>query len=142
MKCRVLALLALLPLSAAGAPALEPGNWMFSLRSVTDGKPEPAQTGEQCLGEQLKDPAAYFAPRVDNPEAKCENKRLEPSPNTIEFGLRCQGPGYTVEGLTRVTIVDSRHFTIEARILTRSMTASRLVVSTGEALRTGNCRRP
>lgn len=134
-------LLAPLAAADAGPPALEPGNWMYSMQVVANGKPQPPQTGEECLEAQVKDLAAYFTPKVEGAELACDTQRKADG-NAIEYALRCKGSAMTLDGLTRVTIEDARRVTIRSQLLTRTMYGDNLVLSKGEALRTGRCRKP
>ena len=47
---------------------------------------------------------------------------------------------FTMDGVTTVTIQDSRRVTIRSQITLRTITAEARMVSAGEALRTGACR--
>ena len=60
----VLAVFAAAP-SAHAQAALEPGLWRVTVSSTTNGKPDPNQDTKECLGEELKDITAYFAPQLE-----------------------------------------------------------------------------
>lgn len=133
----------LLALGAGAAPAvpvLEPGNWMYSLEVVSNGKQMPVRTAEDCLDAELKDIVGYFAPTLEGVEAKCENERKTVDRH-LDYRMRCTGGGFVMEGVTRVTIEDSRHVRIRTEILTKTMTGDTRVVTSGDALRTGACRK-
>src|SRR5580765_1872088 len=110
------ALLAAASLAVAAPPVLEPGNWMYSMETFTNGKAEPARTGEECLTDQLKDLGAFFAPRVEGADARCSTTRKGTTGNTIDYRLQCVGSGFTMDGVTSVTIQDSRRVTIRSQI--------------------------
>jgi hypothetical protein len=63
------------PSAARAQAALEPGMWRLTLTSTTNGKPDPKQDSKECLGEQLKDLAAYFAPQLEGAKATCQRTR-------------------------------------------------------------------
>ena len=135
-------LLALLSSGVAAAPpALEPGNWMFSIETTTNGRPEPARVGEECLDAQLKDLGAYFSPKLEGVETQCETAKDLSRDRTLEYRMNCKGAGFTMEARTRVTIEDSRRVTVRMLIDTRTIQGTVKVVSVGEALRTGRCRK-
>jgi len=50
---------------------MEPGNWRIETRSITNGKADPPQDQVECLRDELKDLAAYFAPQLEGVQAKC-----------------------------------------------------------------------
>ena len=62
LACLTAALLLAFGTGAAPVPVLEPGNWMYSLEVVSNGKQMPVRTAEDCLDEELKDIGEYFAP--------------------------------------------------------------------------------
>ncbi len=114
---------------------------MIAVETITNGKAEPPRTGEECLREELKDLGAFFKPKLEGVEAKCETTRRSTSPKTITYRMNCRGPAFVMVGETRVTIEDSRRFTLNMQLQTRTMTKSVKMVSVGEALRTGACRK-
>ena len=133
-------LLALGTGAGPAAPALEPGNWMYSLEVVSNGKQMPVRTAEDCLDEELKDIVGYFAPKLEGVEAKCENER-KTADRHLDYKMRCTGAGFVMDAVTRVTIVDSRQVKIRTEILTKTLQGDTRVVTSGAALRTGACRR-
>jgi hypothetical protein len=144
---RTVRILPLLALAAIAPPALgqgatlEPGNWMFSIQSVTNGRPDAPMQGEDCLENQLKDLGAYFAPKLDGADAKCETSRKADGGKTMEYLMQCRGAGFTTVATTRITIEDSRRVTLRSLVETKTMQGESRVVSSGEALRTGACRK-
>jgi hypothetical protein len=120
--------------------ALEPGLWRVTVSSTTNGKPDPTQDSKECLDEQLKDIAGYFAPQLENANAKCTRTR-QPSkdPKVIAYRLQCTGDGFTVDALTSVTIADSRHFSVNLQIDSRTPQESATVTGKGEGSWTGAC---
>jgi len=129
--------------SAEGVePVLEPGLWRTTVNSTTNGKPDPVQDFEECLGEQLKDLGAYFAPQLENPgdvDVKCERVKLPSKDRTVSYRMQCRGPGLTVEALTGVTVKNSGHFTVTLQIKSRTEEESALVVGKAEGRRIGAC---
>jgi Protein of unknown function (DUF3617) len=125
---------------AAPVPVLEPGNWMYSLEVVSNGKQMPARTAEECLDEELKDVVGYFAPQLEGVQGKCENERKS-ADSHLDYKMRCVGSGFVMEAVTRVTIEDSRHVRIRTQVLTQTMQGDTRVVMSGDALRTGACRK-
>ena len=115
---------------------------MFSIESVTNGRPDPTLTGEECLDAQLKDLAGYFAPKLEGAAAKCEITRKPADPRTLDYRMKCRGDGFTLSAVTIVTLEDSRRVTIRSQLDTRTIQGEGRVVSAGEALRTGACRKP
>ena len=127
---------------AAGSEVkLEPGTWTLRVVTTTNGKPEPVQNSEQCLGDELKDLGSYFAPQLEGVEADC--KRTEEStgdPRKIVRRLECTAADFTMAAATTVTIVDSRQFTANIHIDTKTPTGSSLVVADAEGRWTGACK--
>lgn len=147
MRCSALTFVAIASLvlvlaasSATGTqPALEPGMWRITLTSTTNGKADPAQESTQCLGEELKDLAGYFAPQLEEADATCERERQPSKDRGVTYRMHCRGTGLTVDALTGATIEDARHFTVTMRIETRTPNESALVIAKGKGRRTGTC---
>jgi hypothetical protein len=137
----IVGLLAILAASSAdGAqPALEPGLWRITVTSTTNGKPDPVQDSQECLGDELKDIAAYFAPQLENGEADCTRTQEPPKGRELTYRMQCRGAGFTVDALTGATVHNSRHFTVTMRINTKTEQESAIVVGKGEGHRTGVC---
>lgn len=125
--------------AACAQPALEPGMWRITVTSTTNGKPDPDQTSEQCLGKELKDIASYFAPQLEGVKAECKRRRQPSEDRKLAYRMQCSGAGFTVDALTSVTVESSRHFTVAMRINTRTGQESAIVVGKGEGHRTGAC---
>jgi len=134
------AVLLALGTGATPVPVLEPGNWMYSLEVVSNGKQMPVREAEDCLDAELKDIVGYFAPKLEGVQAQCENERKS-ADRHLDYKMRCTGNGFVMDLVTRVTIEDSRHVRIRSEILTRTMQGDTRVVTTGDALRTGACRK-
>lgn len=119
--------------SADTQPALEPGLWRITLKSTTNGKPDPDQDSKECLGEELKDIAAYFAPQLEGVEAQCTRTR-HPSndPKILAYRMHCTGPGFTTNAETSVTVENPRRFRLNLRIDSRAEPESATVVAKGE----------
>jgi hypothetical protein len=126
--------------NAYAQAALEPGLWRLMVNSTTNGKPDPGQDSKECLGEELKDIAAYFAPQLEEAKATCTRTR-QPSkdPKVVAYRMQCTGAGFTVDARSSVTIEDSRHFSLFLQIDSRSQQESATVVAKGEASWTGAC---
>ena len=125
---------------AAGAQvALEPGMWRITVTSTTNGKPDPAQDSKECLGEELKDLAAYFAPQLEGAEVECKRTRQPANDRELNYRMQCSGTGLTVDALTSFTVENSRHFTVTMRINSRTPQESAIVVARGKASWTGAC---
>ena len=142
MRIGFLAFAALIAGAAwAAQPELEPGNWKLTANTTTNGKPEPVQNTEECLGDELKDLGAYFAPELEGVKAKCKRARL-PSKDArkLEYRMQCTGSGFTVKAETSVTIEGPRHFTATMRMDTRTKKESALVVADLEGRWAGACK--
>ncbi len=113
---------------------------MFSIDTTTNGIAEPQRIGEECLDAQLKDLGAFFSPKLDGLDAQCETSRKPSGKRSIEYGMKCRGAGFTMDAQTRVTIRDSRHFSLAMQLETRAVKGTAKVLTVGEALRTGACR--
>lgn len=126
--------------SAAGAEsALEPGMWRVTVATTTNGKPDPDQDSKECLGEELKDLAAYFAPQLEGGKAECKRTRQPSKDREVTYRLQCHGGGFTVDAMTSVTVENSRHFTVTMQINTRTERESAIVVANAQGHRTGAC---
>jgi hypothetical protein len=125
----------------AAQPELEPGNWKLHVVSTTNGKSEPVQYTEECLGDELKDLGAYFAPDLEGVKAKCKRARLPSSdPRKLAYRTQCAGSGFTVDVTATVTIESSRHFTLSMRTNSKTTKESALVVVDAEARWAGACK--
>lgn len=128
------------PAATPGSPpALEPGLWRITLTSTTNGKPEPKQDLKECLGEELKDLPAYFAPQLEGLQATCKLTRLPDADRTIGHRMHCSGADFTVDALTSVTVENSRHFTLSLRTDSRAPGETAIVVAKGEGRWIGAC---
>jgi hypothetical protein len=125
--------------AACAQPALEPGLWRITVTSTTNGKSDPKQDLKECLGEELKDLAAYFAPQLEGAKATCKRTRQPEGDRTVAYRMQCSGEGFTVDALTSVTVVNSRHFTMSIRTDSRAPGESAVVVAKGDGRRTGAC---
>lgn len=123
----------------ADQPALEPGMYRIMFNSTTNAKADPPQDIKQCLGEELKDLVGYFAPRLEDVEAKCERTRQPSKDREVLYRMQCSGAGITIDALTGATIENSRHFTITMRVQTRTKQESALVIGKGEGHLIGAC---
>jgi len=125
----------------AAQPTLDPGNWKLHVVSTTNGKPEPVQDTEECLGDELKDLGAYFAPDLEGVKAKCKRARLASNdPRKLAYRTQCFGSGFTVDVTASVTIESSRHFTLSMQTNTKTTKESALVVVDAEARWAGACK--
>jgi hypothetical protein len=127
------------PSAAGPQPALEPGMWRITVTTTTNGKADPAQDVKECLGEELKDLPAYFAPQLEGGEAECTRTRQPSEDRKVAYRMQCRGAGFTVDALTGVTVENSRHFTATMRINSQAEQESALVVGKAEGRRTGAC---
>ncbi|MGH7767306.1 MAG: DUF3617 domain-containing protein [Candidatus Binatia bacterium] len=125
--------------AADAQPALEPGLWRISVTSTTNGKPDPNQDSKECLGDELKDLASYFAPELEGAKATCKRTRQPAADRKTGYRMQCSGAGFTVDALTSVTIENSRHFTMSIRTDSRAPGESAIVVVKGEGRRIGAC---
>lgn len=130
------------PAAWAAQPELEPGNWKLHVVSTTNGKPEPVQNTEECLGDELKDLGGYFAPELEGVKAKCKKTRLPSSdPRKLIYRTQCTGSGFSTDISATVTIENSRHFTASLRMNSKTKTESALVVADADARWAGACKK-
>jgi Protein of unknown function (DUF3617) len=132
---------ALAAYAASAQVQLEPGTWTLRVVTTTNGKADLVQNSEQCLGDELKNLGSYFAPQLEGAEADCKRTQ-EPTgdPRKIVHRLECTGDGFTMAAATTVTLVDSRQFTANIRIDTKTQTESASVVADAEGRWTGVCK--
>lgn len=128
--------------AACAQTPLEPGVWRITVTSTTNGKPDPKQESKECLGDELKDLASYFAPQLEGAKATCKRTRQPEKDRTVAYRMQCSGEGFTVDALTSVTVVNSRHFTMSIRTDSRAPGESAVVVAKGEGRRIGACAPP
>jgi hypothetical protein len=134
-----LAAAALIARPACAQVALEPGLWKLTVNSITNGKPDPVQNSEECLGDELKDLPAYFAPQLEGVKAECTRTRQPSDDGKLAYLMKCSGAGFTVEALTSVTFVNSRHFSASMQINSRSRTQSARVEASAQGHHAGAC---
>jgi Protein of unknown function (DUF3617) len=125
--------------SPGSLPKMEPGMWQITVTSTANGKPEPKQDFKVCLGEELKDLAAYFAPQLEGVQATCKRTRQPEADRKLGYRMQCSGADFTVDALTSVTIENSRHFTMSMRTDSRAPGESAIVVTQGEGRWIGAC---
>lgn len=127
--------------ASADAPRLDPGNWRVRVSSITNGVADPAQDSVVCLGDELKDLAAYFALEFEGAAARCTRKRLRSGdPKVILHRLRCTGTGFTYEAEGRVTIVSPTRFTLTMRSLAKTAKETGIVSAEGQGDHLGACK--
>ncbi len=127
---------------SADAPRLDPGNWRVRVTSITNGVADPAQDAQVCLGDELKDLAAYFSPELEGVAARCTRTRLRSDdPRVILHRLRCAGKGFTYELEGRVTIVSPTRFTLSMRSLAKTATETGVVSAQGQGDHLGACKK-
>ena len=141
---RMLAGLAVAAFATCGAqaaqPELAPGHWKLHVVSTTNGKPEPVQDTQECLGDELKDLGAYFAPEMEGVQAKCKKTRL-PSADArkLIYKTRCTGAGFSTDISATVTIEGPRRFTATMQMNTKTKTESALVIADIDGRWAGAC---
>ena len=141
---RILASLAAAAFAActaqAAQPELAPGNWKLHVVSKTNGKPEPVQNTQECLGDELKDLGAYFAPEMEGVQATCKKTRL-PSADArkLIYKSRCAGAGFSTDIAATVTIEGPRRFTATMQMNTKTRTESALVIADIDGRWAGEC---
>ncbi len=125
----------------AAQTELEPGSWKLKVSSTINGKPEPVQDSEECLGDELKDLAAYFAPSLEGAKAQCKRaQRPTNDPRKLAYRIQCSGSGFTMNADTSVTIESPRRFTGTMRIASKTKTESAVVLADIEGNWTGPCK--
>jgi hypothetical protein len=125
--------------ASSAQPALEPGLWRITVTSTTTGKPDPPQDSKQCLGEELQNLPAYFAPQLEGGDAECERTQPPAKDRQLTYRMKCRGADFTVDALTGVTIQNSRHFTMTIQTQAQTAEESATVVAKGEGRRLGAC---
>jgi hypothetical protein len=112
----------------------------MTVASTTNGKADPVENTEACLGDELKDLAAYFAPELEGAKAQCKRARLpSKDPSKLGYRMQCSGPGFTVNAETAVTIANPRLFTATIRTHSKAANESAQVVANIEGRWTGPC---
>jgi len=137
----------LLAVAAMAFPALaiaqrdmEPGNWHITTRATTNGKAEPMQVQDECLRDELKDLAAYFAPSLEGMQAQCSRTPQKVAPNAIAYKMRCTGKGFTLDAESHVDVVDRKKFTATLKMDTKTPKERGVVVAKVEGAHTGDCK--
>ena len=107
--------------ACCAAPAMaqvvmEPGNWRLKTTSSTNGKAEPPQDQEECLGDELKDLNSYFAPELEGVKAKCRRAQRKTLDKSIAYTMKCTGDKFTIEMESAVKIESPKRFTFPSRI--------------------------
>jgi uncharacterized protein DUF3617 len=138
--CRWLAVAVAVPGCALAQLKLEEGNWHITTRSTTNGKPDPVQEQDECLRDELKDLASYFAPALEGVEAKCDKKPQKAPDGSIVYRMRCVGKGFTTEASSEVRIVGPKHFMALLRMDTRTSKERAVVEARAEGRHTGPCK--
>jgi hypothetical protein len=130
-----------LPGCALAQREMQPGNWHITTHATTNGKAEPVQVQDECLGDELKDLAAYFAPGLEGVNAKCGRTPRKAAANAIAYKMKCTGKGFTLEADTEVVVVDAKKFTASMKMDTKTPKERAVVVASIEGNHTGACKR-
>ena len=134
--------IAAVPACAAGQKReMEPGNWHLTTKATTNGKAEPVQTQDECLGDELKDLVGYFAPSLEGMNAKCDRTPQKAAANAIAYKMKCAGTGFTMDVETEVTVVNPRKFTATLKMDTKAARERAVVDAKIEGIHTGACKR-
>jgi hypothetical protein len=129
------------PACAVAQGTLEEGN-CTSPKSTTNGKPDPVQEQDECLRDELKDLAAYFAPALEGVQAKCKKTPRK----TRERHHRLQGctaPARASRWMrrARLKIVGPKEFTPRwLKMDTKTSKERAIVVANAVGRQTGPCK--
>ena len=128
------------PACALAQVKLEEGNWHITTKSTTKGKPDPVQEQDECLRDELKDLAAYFAPALEGVQADCKKTPRKTASGTIAYKMRCTGKGFTVDAESEVKVVGPKEFTAMLKMDTKTSKERAVVVANAVGRHTGPCK--
>jgi hypothetical protein len=128
------------PACAFAQREMVPGNWNITTHVTTNGKVEPVQVQDECLKDELKDLAAYFAPNLEGAQAKCDRVPQKAPANSIAYKMRCIGMGFTLDSESEVTILGPRRFTANLKMDTKTAKEHAVVIAKAEGNHTGPCK--
>lgn len=135
-----LAVVAMIPACALAQRAMEQGNWRITTHATTNGKAEPVQAQDECLRDELKDLAGYFAPALEGVAAKCAKTPRKAGDRTIAYKMHCTGKGFTMDAESEVDIVGPKQFTARLKMDTKTSKGRAVVVAKAEGTHTGPCK--
>jgi hypothetical protein len=128
------------PACAAAQVKMEEGNWHITTKATTNGKPEPVQEQDECLRDELKDLAAYFAPALEGVQADCKRTPQKTASGTIAYKMRCTGRGFTLEAQSEVKVAGPKEFTAMLKMDTKTSKERAVVVANAVGRHTGACK--
>lgn len=138
--CRLAAIAAsAFALDSSAQTAMQPGNWHLTTRSTTNGKAEPVQEQDECLGDELKDLSAYFAPALEGVTAKCRRAPRPMADKSIAYRMECKGNSFTIEIESRVKVESPTRFTATMSMDTKAPKERAVVKAVIEGNHTGAC---
>lgn len=129
-----------LPACATAQHKMERGNWHITTHVTTNGKPEPVQEQDECLGDELKDLAAYFSPALEGVNAKCDRTPRKAGTNAIAYKMKCTGKGFAMETESDVIVLGPKKFTANLKMDTKTAKERAVVVAKAEGNHTGACK--
>ncbi len=129
-----------LPACAIAQRNMEPGNWHITTHATTNGKPNPVQVQDECLRDELKDLAGYFAPSLEGVNAKCNRTPQKAPANSIAYKMKCTGKTFTMDVESEVTVVGPKKFTASMKLDTKTKKERAIVVAKIEGSQTGDCK--
>ncbi len=129
-----------LPGCALAEREMEPGNWHITTHVTTNGKPEPVQVQDECLRDELKDLAAYFAPSLEGVQAKCARTPQKAPPDSIAYKMRCTGQGFTMDAESEVKVLGPKRFIANMKMDTKASKERAVVIAKAEGNHTGPCK--
>lgn len=129
-----------LPPCAMAQRQMERGNWHITTHVTTNGKPEPVQVQDECLGDELKDLAAYFSPALEGVNAKCDRTPRKAGANSIAYKMKCTGKGFTMESESEVIVQGPKKFIANLKMDTKTAKERAVVVAKAEGNHTGACK--
>ena len=130
----------ILALSASAETAMEPGNWHLTTRSTTNGKADPVQEQDECLGDELKDLSAYFAPALEGVKAKCTRTPRAARDGSIAYTMKCRGTSFTMDIESAVRVEHPKRFTATLKMDTKTPKERAIVVANIEGMNVGPCK--
>lgn len=126
--------------AAHAQSGLEPGLWKIAVNTTVNGVADPDQDLEECLGRELDDLAAYFAPRLEGLAVQCRRAREPSSPEVVAYRMQCRGAGFSIDAATSTTIESPVKFTLKMRIDTRTDEESAVVIANADGRRVAACQ--
>lgn len=124
------------------APAIQPGEWKITTKTMMNGAVTPPTVRTRCFtAEQARETAKTFGPQFGTVNSTCAEPAIETTDKSVKWRLICRGQmnmdvaaNFDFESETHYKAVVLSKAEMGGQVLSNSMTET-------EGERTGDCQR-